>query len=60
MPRYNAARVYAQKGNAKDSAIYLRMLKTMGKSQHERLQQAAKDPAFKPIADSPDFRAAFE
>jgi hypothetical protein len=57
MPRYNLARVYARKGNAQESITYLRMLTIMGKAQRARLQAAAKDDAFKAIADSDEFRA---
>lgn len=60
MPRYNLARAHALKGNAKESVIYLRMLKTMGKAQRARLQQASKDEAFKKVADSEEFQALFK
>jgi hypothetical protein len=60
MPRYNLARLHAVKRNAKESAVYLRMLKIMGKAQRARLQQATRDDAFKAIADSDEFRAVFK
>lgn len=60
MPRYNLARVYARKGDAKESALYLHMLRRMGKPQRPRLEQARKDEAFHPIAGTPEFKAAFE
>lgn len=60
MPRYNLARVYARKGDAKESLVYLRMLTIMGKAQRARLQAAAKDDAFKSMADSDEFRAIFK
>jgi hypothetical protein len=57
MPRYNAARVYARKGNAREAAVYLNMLRIMGKPQQQRLQQAARDEAFKAVAGAPELRA---
>jgi len=59
MPRYNLARVYAQKGDAKDSVVYLRMLRVMGKPQRQRLEQARRDEAFKKISDNPEFESVF-
>ena len=60
MPRYNLARVYARQGNARQSLVFLHMLRIMGKAQRARLDQAAKDDAFKSIADNDEFRALFK
>lgn len=60
MPRYNLARVYARQGNPAQSAVYLRMLRIMGKAQRARLEQAPKDEAFKRIAETDEFRAVFK
>jgi hypothetical protein len=60
MPRYNLARVHALKGNAKESVVYLHMLKIMGKAQRARLAHATEDDAFKKIADTEEFRALFK
>jgi hypothetical protein len=59
MPRYNLARLHAMKGDAKESGVYLNMLRIMGRPQRERLEQARKDEAFKKIAGTPEFEAAF-
>ena len=59
MPRFNLARIYALRGNAPESVVYLRMLKVMGKAQRDRLNQARNDSAFEKIANSPEFQALF-
>jgi hypothetical protein len=59
MPRYNLARIHALRGNVRESVVYLRMLKLMGKSQRDRLNQARNDSAFEKIANSPEFQALF-
>ena len=59
MPRYNLARIYALRGNARESVVFLRMLKAMGKAQRDRLNQTRNDSAFEKIVDSPEFQALF-
>jgi hypothetical protein len=57
MPRYNAARVWAQRGDAEAAVRWLHQLKAMGPSQRARLSEARKDEAFKKIWNTPAFAA---
>jgi hypothetical protein len=57
MPRYNAARVYALRGDAAGAVRWLGQLKAMGTSQRARLAETRKDEAFKKIWDAPGYAA---
>jgi hypothetical protein len=60
MPRYSAARCHALAGDAPAATRWLGELKSAGKAQRQRLQQAKKDEAFKKIAADPAFQALFD
>lgn len=60
MPRYNAARVLAARGDAAGCARWLGTLKALGAPQRARLDQARRDPAFGKVAASAEVRAVFE
>jgi len=57
MPRYNAARILALRGDLPGALKWLQELKAMGRSQRVRLAETRKDVAFKKIWDAPDFAA---
>ncbi len=59
MPRYNAARIYALKGNVKQCVVYLTQLKRMGRSQRKRFNYAKKDQAFRKVWNAPMFKALY-
>jgi hypothetical protein len=59
MPRYNAARCFAQKGDAAAALRYLRELKALGKPQLDRLAQAQKDEAFAKITGDAGWQELF-
>ena len=60
MLQYNAARLYALKGDADNCVKYLGQLKAMGRAQRDRLAQTQKDESFKKVQDDPQFKAIFE
>ena len=55
MPRYNAARVWARRGDAEAAVRWLQQLKAMGSAQRARLAEARKDEGFKKIWSTPTF-----
>lgn len=60
MPRYNAARIYAIKGDIETCVSYLLEIKKMGRGQSNRLNQARTDDGFKNAWDDPRFVSVFD
>ena len=58
MPRYNAARIHALRGDLEGCMKYLEALRDLGPGQRRRLRHAVRDPAFKQVRDSLRFKAA--
>lgn len=60
MPRYNAAKCYALRGDVDNSVKNLLELKRMGRGQRERLDYARKDDGFSKVREDSRFKAIFE
>jgi len=60
MPRYNAARIFALRGEVSAAVQWLDELRAMGRSQRARLTEARKDESFKKIWAAPEFIALFK
>lgn len=60
MPRYNAARIYALRGETENCVRMLAELKRLGSAQRARLRNAMSDPSFDRVRSSPSFRTLFE
>jgi serine/threonine protein kinase len=57
IPRYNAARIYAQAGDLERCLLFLTELAALGPYQRPRLLRTQKDPAFQPVWDEARFGA---
>jgi serine/threonine protein kinase len=60
IPRYNAARIYAQAGDLERCLLYLSELAALGPYQRPRLLRTQKDPAFEPVWDEARYQTLFK
>jgi hypothetical protein len=59
MPRYNAARVHALRGELAECVRRLEELKQLGPGQRKRLEAARSDEGFRPVWEDPGFKALY-